>query len=45
MNHNTHHIAASWAIADLEECGINPDTHQELAQSLTLLYISLIGDQ
>lgn len=42
---DTHHIAASWAIADLEECGINPDAHQELAQSLTLLYISLIGDQ
>lgn len=42
---DTHHMAASWAIEDLEECGINPATHQDLAQSLTLLYIGLLGDQ
>ena len=38
---NPRYTAASWAIADLEECGMNPVTHQELAQSLTLL-LSLI---
>lgn len=38
-------LATTWAMRDLEECGIDPMAHLALAEALIRIYAALLGEK